>query len=404
MTPLVEKMLSVINSEDSSAFLSFSSPEQKKIVDEVLRYQMGGLLYVKLRSENMISQIDRDVFHLLEGCWRTTASANMILFHQLKDILKKFRENKITSILLKGAYFSDKLYPSIGSRPMSDIDILIYRKDLNKVDEVLTKNGYYCRWNKTWIDKFHYHYGYFPPLKNQFFLEVHWLLAKPEPYFSQNIKSIFQRTAEYEIEGEMTKVMSPEDQVVYLSIHHAWSHGFSVNLIQLYDLVLIFKKMEVNVNRLIDVSKEYHAEKAVYLTLKVVNELFKNSIDHKIINKLQPDNFPENLAAAAVDIVLSRNQVLNTAFSRFMSRDKLYRKVFSFIKSVFPERKVIAEIYQLDSSSEVRLIHYLRRLTELVKKYRTTGLNYLMRNKKTRLSFTNEKIKNRLRNLLISNL
>ncbi|MGC9367797.1 MAG: nucleotidyltransferase domain-containing protein [bacterium] len=396
-------MLDVINAVDNSVFLSLSGQEQKKIVDAALKHQLGGVLYVKLRPENKSSLINRDVFYLLESYWRTTAAKNMVLFHQLKDILKKFRENKINSMVLKGAYFADKLYPSIGSRPMSDIDILIYPKDQKKADEILTKSGYYCRWNKTWIDKFHYHYGYFPPLKNQFFLEVHWLLAKPEPYFTQNIKNIFQRAEEYEIEGEKTKVMSPEDQVVYLSIHHAWSHGFSVNLIQLFDLVLIFEKLEIDLNKLVNISKQYHAEKAVYITLKVVNKLFKNSIDSNVIKKLNPENFPEYLSVAAVNIVLNRQQVLNTAFSRFMSRDKVYRKVFSLIKSVFPERKVLAEIYQLDSLSNVNLIHYMQRLKDLVVKYRTTGLNYVFRKKNTRNVFDNERIKNRLRNFLISN-
>jgi hypothetical protein len=284
---------------------------------------------------------------------------------------------------------------------MSDIDILLRREDIEKADSLLKSNGYLCKWNKTWIDKFHYHYGYFPPDENQYFLEVHWLLAKPDSPFFLNLDGVFQRSVGCEFEGEPAMVLSPEDQVVYLSVHHAWSHGFKVNLIQLYDLVLLFKKMDINQGKLINIARQNHASKAVYLTLKIVSILFINSIDENFLKKLRPPGFSEKAIELALDIIFDQQLNLDTAFSRFISTDKTYRKVFSFIRSVFPSKQVISEIYQLSSPKLVNPMHYFRRIVDLIRKYKYIIIACLLENKATTGSFKNEIKKNQLKSFLI---
>ena len=61
---------------------------------------------------------------------------------QLAEALGAFRDAGIPTIVLKGAYVAEAVYKNIALRPMSDVDILVKKKDLPAVEKILLKLGY----------------------------------------------------------------------------------------------------------------------------------------------------------------------------------------------------------------------------------------------------------------------
>ncbi len=85
-------------------------------------------------SKNCLQQLENDYFD--------TLAYNTFLWKKLKPILKSLEKKKIPVILLKGIALGVTIYPSVGIRPMGDIDILIKDKDILEVNEIFKSFGY----------------------------------------------------------------------------------------------------------------------------------------------------------------------------------------------------------------------------------------------------------------------
>lgn len=79
---------------------------------------------------------------LLNGIWKKSFLENaqrISSLHQLRDI---FDAGDIEFVLLKGIANAISLYPDIGCRPMSDIDLLIHPMNIQKAHHLLTAHGW----------------------------------------------------------------------------------------------------------------------------------------------------------------------------------------------------------------------------------------------------------------------
>lgn len=358
---------------------------------------MTGELYYRLKTYGLLDLLPTEVVKKLKNTYMVITAKNMIMQYELKKTLNLLKEENIPVIVLKGAFTAENIYESLGQRPMNDIDILIERENLKRADRLLCKEGYKTEQNKTWIEKYHYHYGYISK-ERKFPLELHWLLLKKDAGFLQEMELIWKRSIPFETEDFKARSLSPEDQIIYLSLHHAYLHGFTINFIQIYDIYKLLKFYDINFDNLLELSKTYRAEKALILTLNVLENIFPASLPKAFLDK----KADEEIIKLSIDLLLKLKDVPNTAFSRFMGNKKIYVLLFSLYKSLFPSKEVLSGIYQLKKESPLFFIYYLKRIFDLIKKYVPTILLYLTGNKKVRKDFENEKKRNYLRNWLTS--
>lgn len=177
--------------------------------------------------------------------WREVSykcvSRDIIQKLELDKLLNSFEKNQIKNIVLKG-FELKKLYPKSDMRFMSDIDILISKKDAKKVSLILNGLGY-----KT------IHYGngkddvYFKePIMN---IEIHNLLFDPvykkyNSFFKplEDMKNILSKT-KYQYN------FSDEDFFLFLFVHsikHYLNSGIGVRVTM--DIYLYLKAKEKTLN------------------------------------------------------------------------------------------------------------------------------------------------------------
>jgi hypothetical protein len=176
-------------------------------------------------------------------------------------------------------------YPDSGCRFMSDIDILIETKSLQKVEEILISldfelikeekwraNDFKCVWEKK-------------HLSTNIYIEVHTKLF-------------------YHVENEnwMTKpsnilglnILSNEDQILHLFGHLAFQHTF-LKLYWSFDISLLLKKEEFKISWpvLIKKAKSYQLLNSLKSSLWILQKHFGNNELNKIINEnnLAPNIF-----------------------------------------------------------------------------------------------------------------
>ena len=111
----------------------------ERLFVEAGREGVAPLLAYVLRHEPMLHSalLDR-----LETEWRRAKGRSLHAAESLRSLLEAFRVAGIPAIPLKGPLLAERLYPDPALRPTSDLDLLIGKADLGRVDELLSRLGY----------------------------------------------------------------------------------------------------------------------------------------------------------------------------------------------------------------------------------------------------------------------
>jgi hypothetical protein len=165
---------------------------------------------------------------------------NLILLDNALKIIQEFKKSGIDFLALKGLYFAFTIYPHRGLRSMADIDFLVKRKDLNKIDEILAGLGYAAISPKGQRE-----YGCDVTFRNKKrgYIDIHWDLSQYERFrgIIEITDDFWKRACEFSLEGVLARTLSPEDHILYVGLHYGLVHllheGNKANAYDLFYLV-----------------------------------------------------------------------------------------------------------------------------------------------------------------------
>lgn len=100
-------------------------------------------LYVKLREEQLLSDLPEDLVVHLAEIFRLNTERNQNLLRQIHWLVALLEKAGIKPILLKGSgALLTELYPELGERVITDIDCLVPDRDFDRAIELLKNEGY----------------------------------------------------------------------------------------------------------------------------------------------------------------------------------------------------------------------------------------------------------------------
>ena len=149
------------------------------------RQGISPLFYWNLKKINNSKYVPPEVMKSLEKMYYSNLARNMLLYDELSKILTAFKKVGIDTIVLKGAFLAEEIYKNIGLRPMSDIDLLIKEKDLQKAKNELTKLMYFASiyFQRNCMNNFKRYYimNYrFVHKNKKIDIDLHWDIQPPE--------------------------------------------------------------------------------------------------------------------------------------------------------------------------------------------------------------------------------
>ncbi len=109
-------------------------------------------------------------FDLLRDYFYANEFHNHLLTSELLRILQLFEKQGIPAIPYKGPVLAASVYGNLSLRQFGDLDILIHKRDVQRVQELLVAQGY-----RPWFAHSDYHRG-FDGEANRIHLEIHWNL------------------------------------------------------------------------------------------------------------------------------------------------------------------------------------------------------------------------------------
>lgn len=281
----------------------------EKIVRVATKNKVLSLVYHNLKRLNLADFVPRHYTILLEDNFSCNYMRNENKLLELQKIQKIAIQKKVAFAPVKGGYLIDNVYSNRRIRITNDIDVLIRRSDIKKIDDIMKECGY--------------EYGEYDPQNNKIVSPDRnkLMLYKTKmydllPYIKLNADIIdkkvmfdFSFALDFSLDTrpvdemldmaeitEQTMVLQPEHFLIHMCCHHyreasnvAWILlGKDLNLIKFCDVrEYILQKMDsYSISQAIEFAKKYKLEKAMYFTIYFVREIYHDGYETNILNSL----------------------------------------------------------------------------------------------------------------------
>ena len=285
------------------------------------------------------------------------AIQNTLLYHQLGKVLSALKREHIPVIILSGAALAETVYPDISQRVMGDVDILIKKDDLDKVNTILVELGYHA----TLSGEYHYQ------LKNGYDacpIDIHtefWYLNEA------SLTSVWQNARGTIIAGESVLTLPPEETIVYLvadMVFHGWLKPSVLNDFK-YLVSRYYQRL--NWSTAVNQLQAYRLEIPAYYFFTTARQKVNAEIPVEVIAFLEslPSRFIESMI---YQLVLTAPPIRHSGhlLELISIKDKI-----KYLKSTFlPGRSFLARRYPRNTVPLV-LLYPLRAIMHL---WRTTKI------------------------------
>ena len=350
------------------------------------------LLYHNLsKTENGRDYIPDDILTRLKNLYYGSAANNILLYQRLSRVLAFLREENIKVIALKGAALAESVYGNPALRPMSDVDLLVRKEDLPRVNERLRLLGYTTEVNyldclktsdNSYLNSIMMHNTTSPPL------HVHWHLANstiPTFTYSSRIEMerIWQEAIPARVADVESLVLAPHHLLIHLSEHALrpnHSLGKLIFLCDIHEAIRTYRD-QLNWGLLKEEAFRFNLNRQLYHCLRLTSQVLGADVPRDILGKLKPKStgFTEHrflTLALRPKACCGFSYVIQLAMCQSLSQ-----KTRFLWRTLFPPRQILVQRYVFPQAKRGPLYsHLLRRFAQGSKVLSYLGRNLLSRN------------------------
>jgi len=361
--------------EIQQKFSNLTNKDWDEFVALSKSHKLSNLLLGFLVRNDLIDFVPSNQIKELREKNRQNAIQNIYLLQEAEIILKQFRVSDIEVIGLKGVYLLDNIYEDISMRSMSDLDLMLKKKDIPEAIEIIKKLGYkpstYFDIRDKNIDIKHV-----PPMikNNNLYLEIHWTLLEENEPFTIDIDGLWARAVPAKIAGVDAFALSLEDLILHLCLHLTYQHHLQNGLRGLYDIALVLeqRQSEIDWNVFVDRAKEWHAERVVALTFHLLEDLLEVEIPSYVYMELLQKPIPGEILDQSKMIIMKKTNAMGSVTpdqARFSEDSGLWARVKLVLSRIFLPKITIARLYAIKPDSIKIYYYYLVRFYELMRQY-----------------------------------
>lgn len=288
----------------------------EKEIDWNLVFEYGNknkviyLIYYNMKQLGIDKFVPKYLSSLLEDAFYCNKVRNAEKLEELDKVLSIFKEQGVACVPVKGGYLIDNVYNNRSARVTNDIDALILKKDIKKIECILTDLGYIVgevnRRDNSIITpsrekKVLYKtkmYNLLPFTKPSEVVE-HSFIVFDLSYaldFSLDTTPV-EEMIECSIETNGKNQLLPEHFFVHMCCHHyreashiEWIRiGKDLTVMKFCD-VHSFVKMKMNkdtLNKAVLFAKKHGLEKAVYFTVYCLDILYHDGYELDVLEQLE---------------------------------------------------------------------------------------------------------------------
>ncbi|MEE8183813.1 MAG: nucleotidyltransferase family protein [Acidobacteriota bacterium] len=270
-----------------------------RFLDLCRAHGVEALLLEKLRLRGARGEAWDRILKELESARRQNIARNIYLLSRLRELQSILRKAGIPLIVLKGGCLLSVLYPDFGNRPLGDVDLLIRKRNLDRVLGLMRAAGWRLPPRESvdfWRKNF-YHVQIRTPDAFSAIFEIHWDLEKEYRHDIQ-LEELWERSVIFQLEGEPFRRLSNEDLMLHLLVHLA-HHFFHPRLIWVYDIRLLAEVASVDWSRVHARAERWRLRLPVFYSLAYVEKVFPDLLPSEVIQTAKVSRFRRGILQAA---------------------------------------------------------------------------------------------------------
>ena len=254
-----------------------------------LAYSHGIFPLIYKTLKNYDQKIPFEILNSMKYKYMNIVKQNMLMTNELINVTKLLKENGIESIAFKGPVLSHLAYGDVVSRQYVDLDILVDKSLLIKTQDILESNNYFQKYKLEEYQKEKLkdvvHDISFTNKKNNVDIELHWTLSSGEFFIDLEKLNYLEDIKKYYINNSEVNIFLNEKLFIYLCVHgykHLWER-----IEWLVDIYYLLEKNNLNIEKIIKMSREIDSDRIVLSTLVICQKLFGFTV--KLKNILDED-------------------------------------------------------------------------------------------------------------------
>ena len=324
----------------------------QNLLTVVMQNQISSLFYHKILQAGGERFVPRDILQELRKSYHAISFQNRCYEKELKKILLLFDRAMVDVIVLKGAALIERVWQNAALRSMADIDILIRKQDVDRVEKLMSDSGYIINeksHTKEWYREYHHHLVPFYNPENEIIIEIHTNILSPSKPVKLDVDKFWACSEPITISDSNTKILCLEHLFIHLCLHlfAQTSVGGIKNLADIAKTLDRFKA-QIDWKTIESYAAKTGISDYIYYALHTVNNLSLIEVDCKILsglrNKSSKNGFEDYLLKKMITRTIlydDRNHLLpiyyhKTLFSLMFDNNPIHRKIRSFNEFVFP--------------------------------------------------------------------
>jgi hypothetical protein len=357
------------SAKDKAALLhKISASDWPLILEEADRHGVAPLLYFAVRPHARGLLISKDLMTAMRRKYLLAVARNLHLFQELSSLLAEFNRDGIPVVLLKGAHLAGEVYDDMGLRNMCDIDLLVKRADLMRVERLLLSRGADPEDRRRVIGSSNKHFGY-QLAQSGLRVEIHWALVTGD-LRKIEWEETESRLRTIVINSVPALALCPEDLLLHLCLHAA-GHLNALHVRMLCDMVAVGQKYgaELDWPELVARAKIWGASRAAYVMLRLARERLGAPLPAHWIEALRTEDMNDGVVSIVAGRFFSTPHLappdLSIGMARFRSAGGLRARMKYVATRVFVSPEIMAFKYGAPLHSWRILLFYPARLVDL---------------------------------------
>ena len=227
---------------------------------------------------------------------------NLRLASELSRLTSLMEDNGITSLPFKGPVLATEMYGDLARRQFSDLDILIPKKDFQRVKGLFLMNGFVPLVERTLEQEAAYlaarrPYNYkLVSSDRRVLVELHWRFTSKYNSLAVDYDQLFKRLVKVSFAGRKVHHLAPEDLLLLLSQHG--SKHFWTRLLWLVDIVEVLRRHpEINWPETVTRAESMGMRRMLFLALYLAERLFDLEFPAEVKKRINKERKVKVLAA-----------------------------------------------------------------------------------------------------------
>ena len=218
--------------------------EQTQFFDYCKAWKLAPLVYSQIIKYSWEDYFEKEVLALYKNQFELVKRQNENRNIRAVDFLNAFKEEGIDVIILKGNYLAHKVYEEVGYKRMNDFDILIHKKDWDRIQDVYLRLGYIplgFGWSgeKEKPASFSHVGMSFISADYTCIIGSQWGIKSPTTSYNVDIDNVWKTAQPFNFCGVEVKSLSTEYNLLHLILHMGIYKCGIRDLMDIYNLMRV---------------------------------------------------------------------------------------------------------------------------------------------------------------------